>query len=157
VIRDQGGTTMSEQDGRPTDITALGDEVFAIDTLMAGFPGIVSSFLIRTERPCLVEVGTAGSAPVLRDALASLGVTAEELATVVVTHIHLDHAGGTGDIAAMFPGAEIVVHERGARHLAAPERLIRSSRQVFGDKFDLMFGEMRPTDRQRIPADGAVS
>jgi glyoxylase-like metal-dependent hydrolase (beta-lactamase superfamily II) len=148
---------MSEQDGHPTDITPLGDEVFAIDTRMAGFPGIVSAFLIRTERPCLIEVGTAGSAPVLRDALASLGVTAEELATVVVTHIHLDHAGGTGDIASLFPGAEIVVHERGARHLAAPERLIRSSRQVFGDKFDLLFGDMRPTEGERMRAVGQTA
>ncbi|GAA1111028.1 MBL fold metallo-hydrolase [Nocardiopsis composta] len=135
-------------------ITALGDEVFAIDTRMAGYPGITSSYLIRTERPCVVEVGTAGSAEVLRDGLAALGIGPADLATIVVTHIHLDHAGGVGDVARMFPGAEIVVHERGARHLADPARLMRSARMVWGDKLDVLFGEMRPSDAGRIRAVG---
>ncbi|ASU86310.1 MBL fold metallo-hydrolase [Nocardiopsis gilva YIM 90087] len=119
---------------------------------MAGYPGITSSYLIRTERPCVVEVGTAGSAPVLRDALAALGVEAHDLATIVVTHIHLDHAGGTGDVAAMFPNAEIVVHERGARHLADPARLMNSAKMVWGDNLDVLFGEMHPTEAARIRA-----
>ena len=55
-----------------------------------------------------------------RDALGGLGIGPRDLATVVVTHTHLDHAGGAGDIAAMFPAAEIVVHQRGARRLATP-------------------------------------
>ena len=99
-------------------VTALGHEVFEIDTRMAGHDKITAGYLIRSERPCLVETGTAPSAPVVRDALARLGIGPGDLATVVVTHIHLDHAGGTGDIAAMYPQAEIVVHEEGARHLA---------------------------------------
>src|SRR5215831_4268218 len=94
-----------------TDITDLGHDVFQIDTRMAGYEGITAGYLIRSSRPCLVETGTAPSAPVVRDALASLGVGPGDLATVVVTHIHLDHAGGVGDIATMFPSAEIVVHE----------------------------------------------
>ncbi|GAA3756993.1 glyoxylase-like metal-dependent hydrolase (beta-lactamase superfamily II) [Spinactinospora alkalitolerans] len=134
------------------DITPLGDEIFAIDTRMAGYPGITSSYLIRTERPCVIEVGTAGSAPVLRDALADLGIEAADLATIVVTHIHLDHAGGVGDIARMFPNAEIVVHRRGARHLADPARLMSSARMVWGDRLDVLFGEMRPTEAGRIRA-----
>ncbi|RCV54236.1 MBL fold metallo-hydrolase [Marinitenerispora sediminis] len=119
---------------------------------MAGYPGITSSYLIRTERPCVVEVGTAGSAPVLRDALGALGVGPRDLATIAVTHIHLDHAGGIGDVAAMFPEAEIVVHERGARHLADPARLMSSARQVWGERLDVLFGEIRPADAARIRA-----
>ncbi|CAM3645552.1 MBL fold metallo-hydrolase [Nocardiopsis rhodophaea] len=144
-MHEHAGTT-----GFPSGITPLGDEVYAIDTWMAGYPGITSSYLIRTERPCVVEVGTAGSAAVLRDALAALGVEAHDLATIVVTHIHLDHAGGTGDVAAMFPNAEIVVHERGARHLADPARLMNSAKMVWGDKLDVLFGEMHPTEAARI-------
>ena len=79
---------------------------------MAGYDGITAGYLIRGDRPCLVETGTAPSAPVVRDALAALGIGPADLATVVVTHIHLDHAGGAGDIAAMFPAAQIVVHQR---------------------------------------------
>jgi glyoxylase-like metal-dependent hydrolase (beta-lactamase superfamily II) len=87
---------------------------------------------------------------VVRDALARLGIGPADLATVVVTHIHLDHAGGTGDIARMFPGAEVVVHEHGARHLADPSRLMASARMVWGDRLDALFGTLAPTPAQRI-------
>ncbi len=133
-------------------VTNLGHEVFQIDTRMAGYRGITAGYLIRSDRPCLVETGTAPSAPVVRGALASLGVGSSDLATVVVTHIHLDHAGGVGDIARMFPAAEVVVHERGARHLADPARLMASARMVYGDELDALFGELAPT-----PAASATS
>jgi len=133
-------------------ITDLGNEVFQIDTRMAGYDGITAGYLIRSDRPCLVETGTAPSAPVVRDALAALGVGPADLATVVVTHIHLDHAGGTGDIAEMFPAAEVVVHERGARHLADPTRLMASALMVYGDELDGLFGTLAPTPTGRIRA-----
>jgi glyoxylase-like metal-dependent hydrolase (beta-lactamase superfamily II) len=136
----------------PTDITALGHEVFQIDTRMAGYEGITAGYLIRGERPCLVETGTAPSAPVVRDALARLGIGPGDLATVVVTHIHLDHAGGAGDIAAMFPAAQIVVHQRGARHLADPSRLMASARMVYGNALDRLFGVLAPVPAERIVA-----
>ncbi len=131
-------------------ITDLGHDVYQIDTRMAGLPGITAGYLIRGDRPCLVETGTAPSAPVVSDALAALGLGPSDLATVVVTHIHLDHAGGTGDIAAMYPAAEVVVHERGARHLADPARLMSSARMVYGDALDRLFGVMHPTSAERI-------
>ena len=143
---------MDTAEGRPPTpgITDLGHDVYEIDTRMAGYPGITAGYLIRSDRPCLVETGTAPSAPVVRDALAALGLGPADLATVVVTHIHLDHAGGTGDIAAMYPGAEVVVHERGARHLADPARLMASARMVYGDALDQLFGTMQPTPAERI-------
>ena len=133
-------------------ITDLGHGVFQIDTRMAGYDGITAGYLIRGDRPCLVETGTAPSAPIVRDALAALGVGPRDLATVVVTHIHLDHAGGTGDIAAMFPAAEVVVHELGARHLADPSRLMASARMVYGDELNDLFGILAPTPADRIRA-----
>ncbi|MFC4010240.1 MBL fold metallo-hydrolase [Nonomuraea purpurea] len=136
------------------NITALGGDVYEIDTKMAGYSGITAGYLILGDRPCLVETGTSTSAPVVRDALASLGVGPEDLATVVVTHIHLDHAGGVGDIARFFPSAQIVVHEKGARHLADPTRLMASARMVWGDKLDSLFGELSPTEAERIVALG---
>ncbi len=133
-------------------MTGLGHQVYQIDTMMAGYDGITAGYLIRADRPCLVETGTAPSAPVIRNALAGLGVGPADLATVVVTHIHLDHAGGVGDIAAMYPGAQIVVHERGARHLADPARLMASARMVYGDELDELFGTLAPTPAARIRA-----
>ncbi len=131
-------------------ISDLGHEVYQIDTRMAGYDGITAGYLIRGDRPCLVETGAAPSAPLVRDALAALGVGPQDLATVVVTHIHLDHAGGTGDIAQMFPAARVVVHEQGARHLADPSRLMASARMVYGDELDALFGALAPTPADRI-------
>jgi glyoxylase-like metal-dependent hydrolase (beta-lactamase superfamily II) len=131
-------------------IIDLGHEVYQIDTRMAGYDGITAGYLIRGDRPCLVETGTAPSAPVVAGALAALGVGPDDLATVVVTHIHLDHAGGTGDIAKLFSAAEVVVHELGARHLADPSRLMASARMVYGDELDALFGTLAPTPAERI-------
>src|SRR3984893_11337940 len=142
----------AEQRAMGSGIHGLGHEVYEIDTRMAGYRGITAGYLILADRPCLVETGTAPSAPVVRDALAPLAVGPADLATVVVTHIHLDHAGGAGDIAAMYPQAEVVVHERGARHLADPSRLVASARMVYGSALDELFGGMTPTPASRIRA-----
>jgi len=145
-------STASSGPGAAEAVVDLGHDVYQIDTFMAGYERITAGYLIRGERPCLVETGTAPSAPVVRDALAGLGVGPADLATIVVTHIHLDHAGGTGDLAGMFPGAQVVVHERGARHLADPGRLMSSARAVWGDELDQLFGTLAPTPAERIRA-----
>ena len=137
-------------------VTDLGGEVFEIDTLMGGHAGITAGYLIRSDRPCLVETGTALSAPTVRRALAALGIGPEDLATVVVTHIHLDHAGGVGDIAEAFPAAQVVVHERGARHLVDPSKLVASAHRVFGPMMDELFGDLKPTEAERVVALGDV-
>src|ERR1700748_903515 len=138
------------RDEAAAGITPLGDDVFQIDTKMAGYSGLTAGYLIRSDRPRLVETGTAPSAPIVRDALAALGVGPKDLSTVVVTHIHLDHAGGVGDIAQMFPAARVVVHTRGSRHLADPSRLMASARTVYGDDLDRLFGTLAPTPAERI-------
>ena len=128
----------------------LGGDVWLIDTQMGGFDGITAGYLIRGERPALVETGAAKDADVVEAALASLGIGPHDLATVVVTHIHLDHAGGVGDIAARFPNAEVVVHEAGARHLVDPSRLMASAARVFGPVLERVFGDLRPTEAHRV-------
>ncbi len=128
--------------------------MYAIDTRMHGYSGITAGYAILGDRPCLVETGTARSAPVVRDALAELGVGPHDLATIVVTHIHLDHAGGVGDLAKMFPNAQVVVHEAGARHLVDPEKLMKSARRVFGSLIDDLFGPLLPTEATRVVALG---
>jgi glyoxylase-like metal-dependent hydrolase (beta-lactamase superfamily II) len=87
-------------------------------------------------------------------ALAAHGLGADDLATVVVTHVHLDHAGGVGDISAAYPRAEVVVHELGARHLVDPSRLMSSARRVYGALMDEVFGPLLPTEAARVRAVG---
>jgi len=145
-------------DVTPASPVDLGREVWLVDTQMGGFDGITAGYLIRGEKPCLVETGAARSAGEVVAALARLGVGPDDLATIVVTHIHLDHAGGVGDLAATFPRAEVVVHEAGARHLADPSKLMASAARVFGNVLEEMFGVLRPTDagRIRVLTDGAT-
>ncbi len=138
------------------DVVALGAGVHAIDTRMSGYDGITSAYAVLGDHPCLVETGTARSAETVQKALEELGIGPDDLATIVVTHIHLDHAGGVGDLARMFPRAEVVVHEAGARHLADPERLLASARRVFGSVLDDVFGLLAPTDAHRIRSLGAT-
>src|ERR1700748_2401727 len=107
--------------------TYLGPGVLQIDTLLGGWTQITAGYLIEGPAPVLIETGSQTSVPALLNALAEHGVAPNDLAGVAVTHIHLDHAGGVGDVAQAFPRATIYVHERGARHLAEPGRLVRSA------------------------------
>ena len=134
----------------PNRITDLGEHTYLIDTHMGGYDGIAAAYAIVGSKPALVETGTALSAPIVEKSLHSLGISAADLATIVVTHIHLDHAGGVGDIAARFPNAKVVVHERGARHLVDPSRLMASARRVFGQTMDEIFGELLAVDPDRL-------
>lgn len=128
----------------------LGHNTYLIDTMMAGYPGINAAYAIVGDAPCLVETGTSLTADTVRDGLAALGIGPQDLASIVVTHIHLDHAGAVGHIAEVFPNAQVWVHERGARHLADPSRLMVGAQHVYGDVLPRLFGFMRPADHNRI-------
>jgi glyoxylase-like metal-dependent hydrolase (beta-lactamase superfamily II) len=157
ISRPPLGSLWTRDNAKMTTVAQdLGGEVFHIDTRMGGYAGITSGYLIRGSRPCLVETGTARSADTVIAALAQLGIGPEDLATIVVTHIHLDHAGGVGDIAEAFPNAVVVVHERGARHLADPTRLMASAHRVFGPDMERLFGELRPVPEGRLVTLGEV-
>ncbi|HTN80408.1 MAG TPA: MBL fold metallo-hydrolase, partial [Acidimicrobiales bacterium] len=106
--------------------------------------------LVEGDAPVLVETGSQSSIAVLLAALDDLGMGPDDLAGVAVTHIHLDHAGGVGDVAKAFPKATVYVHEKGARHLVDPERLVRSAGMVYGPLLDSLYGRLEPTAPERI-------
>ena len=128
----------------------IGPGVLQIDTLLGGWEEVTAGYLIEGAAPVLVETGSQTSVPALLAALAAHGVAAGELAGVAVTHIHLDHAGGVGDVARAFPQATIYVHPKGARHLVDPTRLVDSAARVYGPRLDDLYGRLDPTPAERI-------
>ncbi len=128
----------------------IADGVLEIDTLLGGWERVTAGYLIEGSAPVLVETGSQSSVPVLLAALDKIGVGPDELAGVAVTHIHLDHAGGVGDVARAFPNATVYVHEKGARHLADPTRLIDSAARVYGSLLDSLYGRLDPTPGERL-------
>jgi glyoxylase-like metal-dependent hydrolase (beta-lactamase superfamily II) len=123
-----------------------------VDTLLGGWERVTAGYLVEGEAPVLVETGAQRSVPALLAALEGLGVGPRDLAGVAVTHIHLDHAGGVGDVAAAFPEATVYVHELGARHLADPTRLVASAARVYGDLLDGLYGRLAPVPAERLHA-----
>lgn len=119
-----------------------------IDLNMHGFPGITGAFLVRGSKTALVETGPKSSLEDLLKGLEDAGV--ERLDYVVVTHIHLDHAGAAGTLAARWPDATVVVHPRGAPHLADPSKLWSSAARIYGDGMDRMWGGIDPVPEGRI-------
>jgi len=129
---------------------ALAPGVLQIDTLLGGWDRVTAGYLIQGPNPVLIETGSQSSVPVLLDALGRLGLGANDLAGVVVTHIHLDHAGGVGNVAEAFPNATVYVHEKGARHLVDPSRLVDSASRVYGPLLDSLYGRLDPTPAERV-------
>jgi glyoxylase-like metal-dependent hydrolase (beta-lactamase superfamily II) len=131
--------------------------VLGIDTRMTGRAMVTSAYLVTAGEPALIETGPTTSVDAVTLGLRTLGIEERDLAHIVVTHIHLDHAGGVGTLAARFPKATVWVHERGAPHLQDPSRLMASAARVYGEqRLRGLFGSMDPVPggRLRSVADG---
>lgn len=138
----------------PSPTQDLPGDLLAVDTLTAKMTKVTAGYLITAPRPTLVECGPALSIQSVIAGLRSIGMDPDDLAYLVVSHIHLDHAGGAGDIAAAFPNATIVCSELGAKHMVDPERLNASSKRVYGPLYDSVYGACTPIAQDRIRAVG---
>jgi glyoxylase-like metal-dependent hydrolase (beta-lactamase superfamily II) len=141
----------------PQAYPVVADGIREIDTGMAGQRELNAVYLLTGDEPCLVESGPGADGPVVIAALETLGIRASDLAHIVVTHIHVDHAGGAGALLERFPRARVWVHERGASHLADPSRLIASTARTYGEaRMRAFYGETRACDADRLSpvADG---
>lgn len=134
-------------------ITALEYEggITAIDSGMVR-PQMAACYLLETgSSVAIVETGNAASADRILKVLQSRGRRPEEISHVIVTHVHLDHAGGAGTLMQRLPQATLVAHPYGARHLIDPSKLEASARAVYGDaRFDEMYGALLPVAKDRV-------
>lgn len=134
----------------------LGNNINLIDGFDLGMPGRTGTYVIEEEQLTLVETGPSPSIPYILDGLKQLDLDPVHVKYIIVTHIHLDHAGGAGVLLKSCPNASVVVHPRGARHLANPSKLIAGARAVYGSKFDELFEPIVPIpgDRLIVKEDG---
>lgn len=125
--------------------------ITAIDTFYGGRERYTAAYLLAADEPLIVETGPATSFEPVVAGLERLGIGATDLAHIVLTHIHLDHAGGVGRLAERYPNATVWVHERGAPHLADPAKLVASATRIYGEeRMASLFGPVEPVPAQRL-------
>ena len=122
-----------------------------IDLLHAGAARTVGAYLLDTsEGLSLFDCGPTSCIPALKDGLAERGVELGDLRNLLLSHIHLDHAGAAGSLVREHPGLQVWVSEIGAPHLVDPSRLERSARRLYGDSFDELWGELAPVPEENV-------
>jgi glyoxylase-like metal-dependent hydrolase (beta-lactamase superfamily II) len=134
----------------------MSSQPITIDTKMHGREGITAAFVVAGEKTALVETGPKSSLEHVLPGLDAAGI--DSVDWIVVTHVHLDHAGAAGTLAARWPEARIAVHTVGAPHLADPAKLWSSAARIYGDQMNELWGGIDPIDPDRITAldDGDV-
>ena len=124
-------------------------DLYYVDTGMYGTGEYGAAYVLEDDRPAIVETGIGTNHDLVLDALDEVGIDRDELAAIVVTHIHLDHAGGAGFLAEACPNAVVYVHEIGAPHLVDPTRLVEGTKAAVGDQWEF-YTEPRPIPEDRV-------
>ena len=121
-----------------------------IDLEHLDLEGAIACYLVDGPEPTIIDPGPTTTLTRLIEELSVRGIGPRDLRRVLLTHIHLDHAGATGDLLEVFSEARVFVHEDGASHLVDPERLVSSTRRTFGDLHDRLWGEVKPVESNRL-------
>jgi glyoxylase-like metal-dependent hydrolase (beta-lactamase superfamily II) len=132
----------------------VADEIYRLGEVVPGANAIFAVYFIKDGDGAILEPGPAVIVPSIQKAVVELGLSKPDY--IIPTHIHLDHAGGVGRLAQLFPNTKIVVNRQGARHIIEPSRLIKSTRMAFGDDFEDTYGPILPVpeSRLRVVGDG---
>ena len=133
------------------DILDFPHGISAIDTDYVRPRLDASHLIVRGGRAAFVDVGVNHSVPLLLAALRQKNLDVGDVDWVFLTHVHLDHAGGAGELMKHLPNAKALVHPRGAAHLSAPDKLVAGTKQVYGaEKFAALYGDIVPVPKERI-------
>jgi glyoxylase-like metal-dependent hydrolase (beta-lactamase superfamily II) len=123
-----------------------------LDLMHLDLAGAIAAYVLAGDEPTVIDPGPATTLERLREGLEGFGIGASDLRHIVLTHVHLDHAGSTGHLVRAYPRATVHVHAHGAPHMADPERLVASTRRTFKEKHDRLWGEVLPVPVDRIRA-----
>ena len=129
----------------------LAPDLWVIDTLFQGEPGIIASYLLTgSQGLALVDVGSAASLNKLLAGIRATGHDPSEIQHILITHVHLDHAGATGALLAHTPNARVYVHHIGAPHMINPDKLLASAARIYGDQMGPLWGAILPVPAERV-------
>lgn len=130
-------------------------DTMLIDVEYLGQSRYIACALLEGDSPVIIDPGPTVSLPALEQGLRRAGLSVDDLAGVLLTHIHLDHAGASGTLVKRNPRLTVYVHRRGARHMIEPGRLLRSAERLYGDQMDALWGDFLavPEDNVR-PLEG---
>lgn len=121
------------------------------DVLFRRTPGVIATAVLEQgDGLALVDPGPSSCLPALEAALEAGGRRLDEVRAILLTHIHLDHAGASGTLLRRLPAARLYVHERGARHMIDPVKLLASATQLYGDQMDALWGPFEPSPADRV-------
>jgi glyoxylase-like metal-dependent hydrolase (beta-lactamase superfamily II) len=131
--------------------TRLDEDLWLLDTCFQRIHGVIASYLlVGPGGLALVDVGAAATVEQLFGAVHAAGQDPEAIAHIVLTHIHLDHAGASGTIVRRLPRARVYVHRRGAAHLVDPSRLLSSAQRIYGERMRELWGDIEPVPADRL-------
>ena len=134
-------------------MTTLASGVGYVDLDFLGIPEIIATAVIEgSAGVALIDPGPSTTLENLRAALDRKGIAVKDVRQVLITHIHLDHAGAVGTLVRENPAIEVFVHERGARHMIDPAKLLSSAERLYGPDMDRLWGEFLPVPEGRIRA-----
>lgn len=132
-------------------IQQLEPDLFLIDHELQGVPRTIASYLLTDgDDLTLIETGPATTMETLLGGVRAVGFDPERITRLVVTHIHLDHAGAAGALLQRLPRARLFVHRVGAPHMADPSRLLASATRIFGEDMERLWGEVLPVPEERM-------
>lgn len=139
------------------NVTEVSGNLSIIDLRFQGRKHAIASYLIADSHDAaLIESGPGSTLESLLNGLETAGVPRERVTKLLLTHIHLDHAGAAGSLTKLLPNATVYAHGIGAPHLIDPSKLLRSAARIYGDEMDRLWGEALPVpeDRLVVVADG---
>ncbi len=132
------------------DIKEVAENIYLIDNQLYSIPKWGSVYLINEEKKALVDTGPTTSVNFVLEGIKRVGVDPEDIDYLIITHIHLDHAGGAGVLIQDMPHAQVAVYHKGAKHLANPAKLVGSVRRAQGEEIMAKLGEVVPIEMKRI-------
>ncbi len=137
-------------------VEEVAEKIYRLEIPVSGVESIFSAYLIHEAKGVLIEPGPTAAIPSILEGMAQLGM--DTLAYIIPTHIHIDHAGGVGKLAELFPQAKVVLHPQGVRHVVEPSRLVQSTKMAFGDDFEVRYGPILPVPESQVsvPGDGEM-